>query len=331
MPALLRRKLLVLLATVALALAAAGAALAANGGFAPPAPHSPNAHGINDAYYVILGFTAAIFLLVEAALVVFVLRYRSRGRARADEGYQLYGHTRTELIWTVIPVVILALIGSFVFYKLPGIEHIPAASASNPQLHITVEGRQFYWQFTYPNGAVSIDRMHVPVGETVVLEVISRDVNHRWWIPELGGKWDAIPGHPNRTWFRVDKPGTYTGQCAELCGLQHAAMLAWVVAEPRDRYEQWVNQRAQASAGLELGKEEAQGVCAKCHYFRQSEGMLVGPNLATNTRLTDVKGVTPLLRNGGIRVPAVGAHWTDAQIQALVAYFKQQNGGTSGG
>src|SRR5207237_5350056 len=106
---LVRRKPFVLLAAIALALVAAGAALGANGGFTPPAPHSPNAHRINDAYYVIMGFTGAIFVLVEVALILFIVRYRSRGRRRDQEGFQIHGHTRTELIWTVIPVVILAL------------------------------------------------------------------------------------------------------------------------------------------------------------------------------------------------------------------------------
>lgn len=310
---------------IALALAAAGAAAAANGGFTPPSPHSPNAGRINQSYDLILGFTAAIFAIVEIALIVFVIRYRSRGRDRALEGHQIHGHTRTEIIWTVLPVVILAAIASFVFYKLPGIKNVPKASASDPALRIQVEGRQFFWQFTYPNGAVSIDRMHAPVGETVVLDVISRDVNHSWWIPALGGKFDAIPGKVNHTWFRIDKPGVYSGQCAELCGLQHAAMLAWVVAEPRAQYDAWVAQQARSTTAL--GKEEAEGACEKCHYLQKGKGTLVGPDLAGNPRLLDLKGLTTLLRNGGIRMPAVGKYWTDAQIRDLVAYFR----GTSGG
>jgi cytochrome c oxidase subunit 2 len=332
MPPPVRRKLLVILVTCGLTLAAAGAALAANGGFTPPTPHSPNAHRINDAYYLILGFTAFIFVLVEGALVVFVLRYRSRGRPREVEGFQIHGHTRTELIWTAGPVLILAVIAAFVFYELPGIKNVPKASAADPQLHVQVEGRQFYWQFTYPNGAVSIDRMHVPVGETVVLDVISRDVNHSWWIYELGGKIDAIPGRVNHTWMRVDTPGTYQGQCAELCGLQHAAMQAWVVAEPRDQYDAWVAAQKQRldSSSPQLGEEVSNGVCAKCHYFKASQGKLVGPNLSSSTTLTDLKGLTTLVRNGGIRMPAVGKYWSDQEIQALVNYFKQQSGGTGG-
>jgi cytochrome c oxidase subunit II len=326
-----RRKLLILLSACALVLLAAGAAAAANGGFTPPTPHSPNAKRINDAYYVVLGFTAFIFVLVEGTLIFFVVKYRSRGRGREVEGFQIHGHTRTELIWTAGPVLILALIASFVFYKLPGITGVPKASAAD-QLRITVEGRQFYWQFTYPNGAVSIDTMHVPVGEVVRLRVISRDVNHSWWIYELGGKWDAIPGHPNHTWFQVDKPGTYEGTCSELCGLQHAAMRAWVVAEPRAEFDKWLAAQKQKldSASPALGQEVVNGVCAKCHYFEQGKGVLVGPNLASNPLLTQIDGLTKLVRNGGVRMPAVGKYWSDDQIKALVAYFKQQSGGAGG-
>jgi cytochrome c oxidase subunit 2 len=330
MPSPVRRKLLLVLSACALALAAAGIAAAANGGFTPPDAHSPNASRTNDAYYLILGFTAFIFVLVEGALIFFVVRYRSRGRGREVEGFQIHGHTRTELIWTAGPVIVLALIAAFVFYKLPGIKDVPKANAAS-RIHIRVEGRQYYWQFTYPNGAVSIDRMHVPVGETVVLDIISRDVAHSWWIYELGGKWDAIPGRVNHTWMRVDKPGTYEGQCSELCGLQHAAMRAWVDAVPRDQYDAWVAEQAQSTTSAALGREEAVGVCQKCHYFDAKQGTLVGPNLANNPRLTDLKGLTQLVRNGGIRMPAVGKYWSDAQIQALVAYFKLGSGGAGGG
>src|SRR4030081_3946414 len=118
MPAPVRRKLLALTWIIlALALALAGNALAGNGGIAPPAD-SPQAVQIRDVYWLILGITSGIFVLVEGALVVFVVRFRNRGRPREDEGPQIRGHTRLELIWTVIPVLILALIIHFVFYKL---------------------------------------------------------------------------------------------------------------------------------------------------------------------------------------------------------------------
>jgi cytochrome c oxidase subunit 2 len=112
MPVRVRRKLLLLLVVGIAALVAVSVAAAANGGFTPATPHSPNAHRIITAYDVILGFTAVIFVIVETTLVVFIWKYRSRGRARAVEGPQVHGHTRLELIWTALPAVILAVISS---------------------------------------------------------------------------------------------------------------------------------------------------------------------------------------------------------------------------
>jgi cytochrome c oxidase subunit II len=221
MPCGLRRKLLSLVFVVLLALATAGVATAANGGFTPVEPASPNANHIQHAYYLILSFTAAIFLIVESLLVVFIVKYRSRGRSRAVEGAQVHGHTRLELIWTAIPVMILAIIAGFVFYELPDVDSAPAAA--NP-IHVTVEGHQYYWQFDYPNHARSIGTLHVPTGAVVDLEVVASDVIHSWWIPALGGKVQAIPGHPNHTWFQARAPGRYVGQCAELCGVFHSSM-----------------------------------------------------------------------------------------------------------
>ena len=141
----------------------------------------------------------------------------------------MHGHTRLELIWTVFPVVILAIIAGFVFYELPNIDSAPAAA---DPIHITIEGHQYYWQYDYTDSkdhARSIGTLHVPAGAVVDLKVVSPDVIHSWWIPALGGKIQAIPGRINHTWFQA-KPGSYDGQCAQLCGVFHASMLATVQA-----------------------------------------------------------------------------------------------------
>ena len=107
-------------------------------------------------------------------------------------------------------------------------------------LHLTVTGQQYLWRFDYPNGAYSYEELVVPVGTTVVLRLRSADVAHSWWIPKLGGKADAIPGYTNRTWFRSERPGVFNGQCAELCGRNHADMVATVRAVASPQYEAWV-------------------------------------------------------------------------------------------
>jgi cytochrome c oxidase subunit 2 len=312
-----RRKLSLFFLVTLAVLATAGIAAAANGGFTPESAHSPNAARINTAYYLILGFTGAIFVLVEAALVAFIWKYRSRGRPRTAEGAQVHGNTRLELIWTVIPVVILAAIGIFVFYELPGISNVPEASAGD-RVNITVEGHQFYWQFDYANGTHSIADLHVPVGKVVYLTIVSPDVNHSWWVPQLGGKTDAIPGRTNHTWFKADRAGTYIGQCAEFCGTFHEAMRARVIATSAPEYESYVSSQAQK----ELGRSEFQGVCATCHGM-QGEGAY-GPNLSTNPLLIQPSGLASIVRNGFGTMPPVGENWNDAQIKALVQYAKSK-------
>jgi cytochrome c oxidase subunit 2 len=302
------------------ALATAAVALGGNAGFLPGEAHSPNAHRIHDSFIFVAIFTGAIFLIVEGALIAFVIRYRRGSRPRSAEGPQIHGATKLEIIWTVIPVLILAGIGSFVFYKLPGITDTPKASAAN-ETEITIEGHQFYWLFRYPNGAVSIDRMIAPADEVVKERVVGYDydVNHSWWVPDLGGKYDAIPGQTNHTWFKAPI-GTYIARCAELCGLQHALMSAVVDVVPRAQYKQFIRQREANASGRNLGQEEWTGVCQKCHRL---DHKYIGPALGGNSLLGDRKGIETLLRNGQGAMPAVGRNWTGAQLDALIAWTKQ--------
>jgi cytochrome c oxidase subunit II len=329
MPARVRgRAFLLAVATAVVAghaLVFAGFATGGNGGLLPPPAHSPNAHRITQAYIFVLVFTGAIFLLVEGALIAFVVRYRRGWRARTVDGPQIHGSSRLELIWTVVPVVILAAIGTFVFYLLPGITDAPSAKASD-QTTITVEGRQFYWMFRYPNGAVSIGTMIAPADQVVHETVVSpdNDVNHSWWVPNLGGKVDAIPGKINHTWFQAPA-GIYIARCAELCGIQHAKMLGHVHVVPRADYDRFLAERRRA--GLDLGKEEFTGVCETCHRLNKA---YVGPALGGNPLLTDRKGLETILRQGVGKMPPVGSDWSDAQIDALVAYTKTLEGKSGG-
>jgi cytochrome c oxidase subunit 2 len=313
------------------ALAFCGSALADGGGFSPVKPASPNADRISSTYWFIFAFAAAIFLLVEIALVVFIVRFRSRGRPREVEGPQIRGHTNLELAWTAVPVLMLAAIAIFVLYKLPGIKDVPAAGAAGSQLRVGIEARQFYWQYTYPNGVVAIDRMRVPVGRPVRLEVTAPvdDVIHSWWIPALGGKIDAIPGHPNHTWFEARKPGTWKGQCAEFCGIQHAAMLATVEAVPADQFDSWLagEARAQTEGTSDLGAQEFAGVCAKCHGNLGQGG--IGPAISSSSVIQDRKSLDTIVRQGSGLMPAVGAGWSDRQMAALFSYLQKRFG--SGG
>jgi cytochrome c oxidase subunit 2 len=311
--------------TAGLTLVATIVAPSALAQFAPVTPESPNADGIRTSYLFVTIFTFGIFVLVEGLLVAFVVRYRRRKRPRFEEGAQVHGATRLELAWTAFPVVVLFLIGAFVFIELPGIKDIPDATAGEEQLEIKVTGRQFYWQYGYPNGVIAIDHMRAPAGVPVRLEVTApdTDVIHSWWIPSLGGKIDAIPGRTNETWFEADAEGTYSGQCAELCGLEHARMLASVEVMSSDAFDAWLTQQRsdQDAGGGELGKEEWTGVCAKCHGMNGEGG--IGPRIAGAPTLSDPAALASLVRNGRRTMPAVGSGWTDEQVQALASYLKE--------
>ena len=327
----MRRKLTSVVLAVLLALAAAGVAAAGNGGFAPVAPASPNATHIQHIYFLIFGFTAAIFILVETVLIVFVWKYRSRGRPRTVEGAQVHGHTRLELIWTAVPVLILAIIAAFVFYQLPNITSAPAAA---DPIHVTVEGHQFYWQYDYPNHARSIGTLHVPAGAVVDLKVVAPDVIHSWWIPALGGKIQAIPGRTNHTWFQATKMGNFEGQCAELCGAFHASMHAAVQSESRQSYQHYL-----ATWKETIGGQIWNGVCATCHANLGQGGY--GPPIANNTTLTQPAALYGVVHDGvtGSQgdMPPVGDTWTPAEFKAFAAYVKKNIyksapvGATSGG
>lgn len=328
MPPPVRRFVFVLSVTLALVLT--GTALAGNGGLAPVSPASPDAKNIRDIYWLILAISVGIFVLVVGALLIFIVRYRSKGRPREIEGSQVHGHTKLELAWTAGPVILLAFISGFVFWKVSDIGATSSIPASERQAkdEITIEGHQYYWNFTYPNGAISVDTLRIPYNRTIKLTIRSADVAHSWWIPALGGKMDAIPGKTNHLTLRATKLGTFPGQCAEFCGLLHTAMLANVEVLPADQYDSWVN--ARANAQLALGKETFVGVCAKCHGLAAQGD--VGPSIAQNPLLGDENGISKIIRHGTGKMPAVGNDWSQEQLDATIAYLRQRFAqGASGG
>ena len=223
---------------------------------------SPNADDIAGLYTLILVMAAVVFVGVEGALIWFMLKFRAR---KGGVAAQIHGNTRLEIGWTVGAAVILIFITAVTFIKLGAIKN-PAASdidaGGNPvaanvafastdqpdppdgaNLNIDVNGQQYVWRFKYPGFDDYVyEEMVVPVGMTVTLDIQADDVAHSWWIPKLGGKFDAIPGYTNKTWFKATKAGTFSGQCAELCGRNHANMVARVRAVPFDEFKRWSDQ-----------------------------------------------------------------------------------------
>jgi cytochrome c oxidase subunit 2 len=315
------------LALLALAAVMAPAAVAGdNGGIAPPDSATTGGSDINELYWIVMGILIAIFLLVEGALVWFVFRYRRRPNTTPEaEGPQIHGNTRLELLWTAIPTVILVALMIVTIVKVPSVEARPEPGVDSVVVQVT--GHQFYWEYVYENGVVTVDTLRLPVGEPVHLVLNATDVIHSWWVPELTGKRDTIPGRTNELDFTITRAGEYEGQCAELCGVQHALMRTTVVAVPADEFDAWLADQAsqQAQATSPLGQQTWEGVCAKCHALDGSGGY--GPEIAGNTLLADEQGLATLLSEGrnspGVAgfMPPVSTGWPEGQLQALIDYI----------
>jgi cytochrome c oxidase subunit 2 len=248
---------------------------------------SPNADKIRNLYLIALAIGFLIFLLVEGILLYTLINHRARRGGPVPA--QVRGNTPLEVGWTVGAAAILVVLGTVTFLYLGGIKN-PAASGSNglqaaagtqfasidqpdppnpkTALDIKVNGQQYLWRYTYPNGATNYFDMVVPYDTTVTLDITSSDVAHSWWIPKLGGKADAIPTYTNHTWFKVTKHGNknfrgftqaavFDGNCAELCGENHADMRMRVIAVPVDQYQDWVKRQLAdlEAARIELGKQ----------------------------------------------------------------------------
>jgi cytochrome c oxidase subunit II len=254
--------------------------------FTPQSGGSPNANQIDSLYKITLYIALVIFVLVEGALAYALLKFRKRKGAVPA---QIRGNTRLEVAWTVGAAVILLALAVLTFAKLSSIQNPPNSGATGATLlgeqngleyasterklppngkalPITVIGRQYIWQYVYPGanepdglGApYSYQEMVVPTETTVSLNIVSADVVHSWWVPKLGGKFQAVPGYHNYTWFKISKPGVYRGQCALLCGRGHARMIATVRAVPPAQFEAWLTRQklliAQANAAAQVAR-----------------------------------------------------------------------------
>jgi len=291
-----RALLLALLGGLGVALLAAVPALADT--LSPESGPTKNAEKIDTLYWIVMAVAIPIFLGVEGALIYALVKFRARKGAVPA---QIRGNTRLEVGWTAGAGVIVVVLAIFTFAFLPTIRNPPdsgpegldlkrAGLATNPvveagpgpeapappngqALNIDVNGLQYVWRYTYPDGddnpgnnVFAYQQMVVPTNTTVVLTIRAQDVIHSWWIPAMGGKFDAVPGYTNATWFKVSEPGEWGGRCAELCGRGHANMVASVKAVPPAEFEAWLagkrreidaanqaaaQQRPQVEAGLE--------------------------------------------------------------------------------
>jgi cytochrome c oxidase subunit 2 len=257
--------------------------------FTPQSGGSPNANQIDSLYKITLYIALVIFVGVEGALVYALVRFRARRGAVAA---QVRGNTSLEMGWTVAAALVLIVLAVITFAKLSSIQHPPNSGPNGDRLvaqsgllyadatkhlppngkalNIQVNGQQFLWRYTYPGATnpdlldapYSYEEMVVPTDTTVVLDIVSQDVVHSWWIPALGGKFQAVPGYHNYAWFKISKPGLYRGQCATLCGRLHARMIATVRAVPPAQFDAWLAQRKKDIAAANAAAEAARAKLA---------------------------------------------------------------------
>jgi cytochrome c oxidase subunit 2 len=269
-----------------------------------------------DLFVPVFWVAVGIFVLVEGALVYFVVKYRHR-KGREGIPPQVHGNTRLEIAWTILPAVILAGVA------VPTVTTIfDLAQDPTPQtMRVDVLGHQWWWEFSYLNeGFTTANELHIPTGQAIYLRLCSVGlagtpetaapapsacqpgppdgppeagvgdaVIHSFWIPELAGTQDVVPGQTNTLWIEADEPGRYEGQCKEFCGLSHAYMRAVVVAHTPDDYAQWVRDQQAPAVMPEPGSAAAAGAeifgsgqCIQCHAINGLQDQNGEPILGSN-------------------------------------------------
>ncbi|HVJ09389.1 MAG TPA: cytochrome c oxidase subunit II [Acidisarcina sp.] len=266
------------------------------------APGSTPAKSIVDLSIFVIALTGTIFVVVASLLVYVIVRYHHRRMDDESEPPQIYGSSQVEMAWTVVPVLIVVVLFLTTARVIFGIQD---ARKPKNAVDVTVIGHQFWWEFRYPKqGIVTANELHVPVSDAhdpspTFLTLLSADVDHSFWVPELAGKTDLIPNHPNSMWIDPHTAGVYLGQCAQFCGTQHAKMLLRVVVQPKAEFEQWVRDQkavAQQSDAVAAGRHvfETQA-CINCHTISGTVGTgRFGPDLShLMSRATLAAGAVP--------------------------------------
>lgn len=312
----------------------------------PAGPYAAKADGL---WNLTFGIAVVIFFLVEGVLVFALLRFRHKeGRVAS----QFHGNTKVEVLLTVIPALILAGIAVPTVRTIFDLADEPDPDAIN----VTVVAHQFWWEYRYEDfDFVTANELHLPVDKDLYLRLEGAtddgfggpEVIHSFWIPRLGGTQDIVPGHVNYIKYRADEPGTFKGQCKELCGLGHGDMRIVAQADTQEDFDQWVSdqqapasetQTGDAAAGKDLF-ETGEGFdqpCANCHAIESSAEAKpnMGPNLAHFADRTTFAGaifenntqnLERWLRNPpgakpGAMMPNLGL--SSDQITDLVAYLQ---------
>jgi len=266
-------------------------------------PAGPVAREIVPLYWIMFGAAVVVLAIVDGALIWSGIKFRERPGVPAK---QFHGHNLLELAWTVIPTIMVITFTVLSFQRLLILNDVDTAA----EMTIKVHARQWTFTFEYPKDykgtsfvtsdgtpLESAQQLDIPVNTKVKLEITSQDVIHSFWVPNLGGKKDAVPGRTTTMWLEADRPGDFKGQCFEFCGDGHADMLITVTAHPKSQYAAWAQQTLadhnrrsspETTAGRELFKSLA---CAGCHTIQGLTGGKVGPELTHIASKANIAGV----------------------------------------
>ncbi len=299
-------------------------------------PGGPASAEIANLWWVMFGVATVVFLIVVVLLIIALAR-PSGLREQIQRGI---GDGNRFVVWSgaVIPAIILAGVMSLAIFALRTL----AAPSTPPSLTIQVVAHQWWWEVRYPQSAVvTANEIHIPAGEPVLVQVSSADVIHSFWVPELQGKIDTIPGQTNSIWLQADQPGTFRGQCAEYCGIEHARMAFLVIADPPAQFRAWLDEESKvppvpATATLKKGQQVFLGAaCVYCHTIAGTNATSgLGPDLThLASRQTIGAGTLPNSRGSlagwiinsqsikpGNRMPPMQIDATD--LQALLDYLQ---------
>jgi len=236
------------------------------------APESTPAKSILNLTVFVLVITAIIFVVVFTLLVYSISKFHAKSADANREPAQVYGSTQIELAWTIIPVLIVVVLFLATARSIHAIQDAPEPPGA---LDVIAIGHQYWWEFRYPAfGIVTANELHIPVSDPsrptpTFLQLLSADTDHSFWIPELAGKTDLVPNHPNRMWMDPHRTGIFLGQCAQYCGTQHAKMLLRVSVDSPQDFAAWVRSQQQPAvqdqsmmAGRQVFEHTA---CINCH------------------------------------------------------------------
>lgn len=265
----IRRRLTRLAALVAAAFTLAGCALIEidDAALTTFDPAGPNARRLDDLFWMVFWIAAAVFGLVAVGLIVMVVLFRDRGEGKSKDPKQLHGNAKLEVLWTVIPALVLAAIA------VPTVSAVfELTGCDDNSMRVEVIGHQWWFEYHYPDyGFETANELVMPVDEEVCLEMTSEDVMHNFWVPALHGKRYLVPGQTTLLRFEADRTGVFQGHCAEFCGLSHSLMRAQVKVVPRAEFEAWATaQQAPAATPVE-GTAAWEGLqlyrtrCVQCH------------------------------------------------------------------